>query len=81
MRARQRKANYELTLGAALGAALRSDGRIRQGGLGRASCRRSGFVLDDHHLSLGPLRRSLGQSPEKGESRMGQIRCKIAPAS
>ena len=64
----KQKVNHMLTLGAALGAALRSDGRIRQGGLGRASCRRSGLVLDDHHLSLGPLRRPLGQSPEKKSS-------------
>ena len=64
-RTQKQKVNHMLTLGAALGAALRSDGRIRQGGLGRASCRRSGLVLDDHHLSLGPLRRPLGQSPEK----------------
>ena len=60
-----------LTLGAALGAALRSDGQIRQGGLGRTSCRRSGLVLDDHHLSLGPLRRPLGQSPEKEQGSEG----------
>ena len=33
MRARQQIANYELTLRAALGAALRSDCRVRQGGL------------------------------------------------
>ena len=38
MRARQQKANYELTLGAALGAALRSDCRVRQGGLGPTPC-------------------------------------------
>ena len=80
-RTQKQKVNHMLTLGAALGAALRSDGRIRQGGLGRASCRRSGLVLDDHHLSLGPLRRPLGQSPEKGESRVGQIRCKTGMAS
>ena len=56
-----RRLNYELTLGAA----RRGDCRVRQGGLGRASCRRSGLVPDDHHLSLGPLRRPLGQGPEK----------------
>ena len=33
-----RRLNYELTLGAALGAALRSDRRVRQGGLGPTSC-------------------------------------------
>ena len=33
-----RRLNYELTLGAALGAALRSDCRVRQGGLGPTSC-------------------------------------------
>ena len=38
MRARQQKANYELTLGAALGAALRSGSRVRQGGLGPTPC-------------------------------------------
>ena len=65
MRARQQNANYELTLGAALGAALGRSCRVRQGGLGPAPCCRGGFVLDDNHRDLGSLRRSLGQSSEK----------------
>ena len=61
MRARQQKANYELTLGAA----LEKSCRVRQGGLGHALCCRGGFVLDDNHRDLGSLRRSLGQRPKK----------------
>ena len=78
MRARQQKANYELTLGAALGAALRNGCRVREGGLGHVLCRRGGFVLDDNHRDLGSLRRSLGQSPEKErvQSKANQIQDK-----
>ena len=82
MRARQQKANYELTLGAALGAAPRGDCRVRQGGLGPTSCRRDGVILDDDHRGLGPLRRSLGQCSEKkrvqiGASKIQDINSKI----
>ena len=65
MRARQQKANYELTLGAALGAALRSGCRVRQGGIGPTPCRHGGVILDDDHRGLRSLCRSLGQRPEK----------------
>ena len=65
MRAQQREVNHILTLGAALGAASGSSCRVRQDGLGRAPCCRGGLVLDDNHRSLGSLRRSLGQGPEK----------------
>ena len=65
MRAVQQEVNHILTLGAALGAALRNGCRVRQGGLGHTPCCRGGFVLDDNHRDLGSLRRSLGQRPEK----------------
>ena len=61
MRASQRKVNHTLTLGAA----LEKSRRVRQGCLGRATCCRSGLVLDDDHRDLSSLCRSLGQSPEE----------------
>ena len=61
MRASQRKVNHTLTLGVA----LEKSRRVRQGCLGRTSCCRSRFVLDDNHRDLGPLCCSLGQSPKK----------------
>ena len=61
MRASQRKVNHTLTLGAA----LEKSRRVRQGCLGRASCCRSGLVLDDDHQDLSSLCRSLGQSPKE----------------
>ena len=64
MRAPQQEVNQTLTLGAVLGAAARRRNRVRQGGLGRVFCHHSRIVLDDNHGDLGPLRRSLGQSPE-----------------
>ena len=61
-------------------AALGKSCRVRQGGLGHAPCCRGGFVLDDNHRDLGSLRRSLGQSPEKGwvRSKANQIQGKTA---
>ena len=44
---------------------MRSGCRVRQGGLGPAPCRDGGVIFDDNHRGLGPLRRSLGQRPEK----------------
>ena len=61
MRASQRKVNHTLTLGAA----LEKSRRVRQGCLGRATCCRSGLVLDDDHRDLSSLCRSLGQSPKE----------------
>ena len=77
-----RRLNYELTLGAALGAALRGDCRVRQGDLGPTPYRQGGVVFDDDHRGLGPLRRSLGQRPEKkgvqiGASQIQDINSKI----
>ena len=82
MRARQQKANYELTLGAALGAALRSDCRVCQGDLRPTPYRQGGVIFDDDHRGLGPLRRSLGQCSEKkgvqiGASQIQDINSKI----
>ena len=57
----KRRANHILTLGAA----LEKGCRVRQGCLGRATCCRSGLVLDDDHRGLGPLCCSLGQSPKE----------------
>ena len=63
--ARQQKANYELTLGATLGAALGNSCRVRQGALEHTPCCRGGFVLDDNHRDLGSLSRSLDLGPER----------------
>ena len=43
-------------------------------------CCRGGLVLDDNHRSLGSLRHSLGQGPEKGrvQSKASQIQDKTA---
>ena len=46
---------------------MRSGCRVRQGGLGPTPCRHGGVIFDDNHRGLGPLRRSLGQRPEKKE--------------
>ena len=78
MRAPQQEVNQTLTLGAVLGAAARRRNRVRQGGLGRVLCCHGRIVLDDNHGDLGPLRRSLGQSPEMEQGFRGKrIRCKI----
>ena len=53
-----------LTLGAALGAAPRSSGLIRQARRRPVPCRRDGRVVFDlDHGDLGPLRQPLGQGP------------------
>ena len=54
--------------------------RVRQGGLGHTPRCRGGFVLDENHWDLVSLRRSLGQSPEKGwvRSKANQIQGKTA---
>ena len=71
MRAPQQEVNQTLTLGAVLGAAARRRDGVRQGGLGRVFCHHSRIVLDDNHGDLGPLRRSLGQSPEEEQGSEG----------
>ena len=77
-----RRLNYELTPGAALGAALRSDCRVHQGDLRPTPYRQGGVIFDDDHCGLGPLRRSLGQCSEKkrvqiGASQIQDINSKI----
>ena len=66
MHTSQRKANHILTLGAA----LENSCRVWKGCLGRSPCCRGGFVLDDNHRDLGPLRCPLGQSSEKDGTRV-----------
>ena len=77
MRARQQKANYELTLGAALGAALRSGCRVRQGGLGPTPADTVGSSSMTITAALALFAALWASVLKRKESRLEQVRYKI----